>query len=135
MRPSVPAAAELAVEDGVLHPLVVLGVSVALGLVLRLGRAPLAQRLGSLRITSNRAFTSLFDCRMIPLFESKKKKEIKYNIHGGPSGPGAPFDDFKLKVPLHFKLKIHTVYLLNGNSYCNVNKRLCSSRWTTLCFK
>ena len=58
VRPSVPAAAELAVEDGVLHPLVVLGVGVALGLVLRLGRAPLAQRLGSLRVASNGAFAA-----------------------------------------------------------------------------
>ena len=58
VRPSVPAAAELAVEDGVLHPLVVLGVGVALGLVLRLGRAPLAQRLGSLRVASNGVFVA-----------------------------------------------------------------------------
>ena len=59
-RPSIPAAAELAVEDGVLHPLVVLGVSVALGLVLRLGRAPLAQSLGSLRSQVQQSVSNTF---------------------------------------------------------------------------
>ena len=83
VRPSVPAAAELAVEDGVLHPLVVLGVGVALGLVLRLGRAPLAQRLGSLRVASNGAFVtnSLSHYRQISPFPILKKKSIRWKPH------------------------------------------------------
>ena len=48
-------------------------------------------------------------------------------LQSGLSGRGALFVDIKLKVPPQPKL-----LRLKCCSYCNVNKRLSSTRWTTL---
>ena len=46
---------------------------------------------------------------------------------GVPSGCGTLFVDVKLKV-----LPLYKFLILKRNSYCNVNKRVSSTRWTTL---
>ena len=48
-------------------------------------------------------------------------------VQGGPSVRGRLFVDIKLKVPSQYEL-----LMLKCNSYFNVNKRLTSTRWTTL---
>ena len=49
------------------------------------------------------------------------------SIQGGPSGHGTQFFDIKLKVMPQYKLLVLKCY-----PYCNANKSLYSTRWTTL---
>ena len=62
-------------------------------------------------------------------FRNFESRFLKRNIQGGPSGHGIQFVDIKLKVLPQYELLI-----LKRNSYVNVNvnKRLSSTRWTTL---
>ena len=54
-------------------------------------------------------------------------RKAGFALQGGPSGRGTMFVDIKFKVPPQYELLI-----LKHNSYCNVNERLSSTRWTTL---
>ena len=77
---------------------------------------------GSLFEDSREKFTFDISCWD---FISGGKTEItkSYMVQGGPSGRGTVFLDIKFKVPSQFKLPIQL----------EVNKRLSSTRWATMC--
>ena len=56
-----------------------------------------------------------------------KLMQLVLHIHCGPCGRGTLFVDIKLKVPPQY-----TLLMLKRNSYFNVNKRMSTTRWTTM---